>query len=128
MSSNSDSSSSSSSSGAVLPLAGDPIIQIGTVFIQNGAEPERHIFVFHPSGECDNIPGLPKECLHRFRTEKGLIIGWAKALVALNTLTLDPEVVQNTVGILFKQREDIAALEPLLEALLQPDPVTESSN
>ncbi len=49
-------------------------------------------------------------------------------LVALNTLTLDPEVVQNTVGILFKQREDIAALEPLLEALLQPDPVTESSN
>jgi MoxR-like ATPase len=55
-------------------------------------------------------------------------VEWAKALVALNTLTLDPEVVQNTVGILFKQREDIAALEPLLEALLQPDPVTESSN
>jgi len=55
-------------------------------------------------------------------------VEWAKALVALNTLTLDPEVVQNTVGILFKQREDIAALEPLLGALLQPDPVTESSN
>ena len=55
-------------------------------------------------------------------------VEWAKALVALNTLTLDPEVVQSTVGILFKQREDIAALEPLLEALLQPDPVTESSN
>jgi MoxR-like ATPase len=55
-------------------------------------------------------------------------VEWAKALVALNTLTLDPEVVQNTVGILFKQREDIAALEPLLDALLQPDPVTEPSN
>ena len=55
-------------------------------------------------------------------------VEWAKALVALNTLTLDPEVVQSTVGILFKQREDIAALEPLLDALLQPDPVTESSN
>lgn len=55
-------------------------------------------------------------------------VEWAKALVALNTLTLDPEVVQNTVGILFKQREDIAALEPLLDALLQPDPVIESSN
>ena len=55
-------------------------------------------------------------------------VEWAKALVALNTLTLDPEVVQNTVGILFKQREDIAALEPLLDALLQPDPVTQSSN
>ena len=55
-------------------------------------------------------------------------VEWAKALVALNTLTLDPEVVQNTAGILFKQREDIAALEPLLDALLQPDPVTEPSN
>ena len=55
-------------------------------------------------------------------------VEWAKALVALNTLTLDPEVVQSTVGILFKQREDIAALEPLLDALLQPDPVIESSN
>ena len=55
-------------------------------------------------------------------------VEWAKALVALNTLTLDPEVVQSTVGILFKQREDIAALEPLLDALLQPDPITESSN
>lgn len=48
-------------------------------------------------------------------------VEWARALVALDTLSLDPEVVQDTVGILFKQREDIAALEPMLEALLQPD-------
>jgi MoxR-like ATPase len=54
-------------------------------------------------------------------------VEWAKALVALNTLMLDPEVVQNTVGILFKQREDIAALEPMLEALLQPEPDSEPS-
>ena len=47
---------------------------------------------------------------------------WAKALVALNTLQLDPEVVQSTVGILFKQREDLAALEPMLDALLAPVP------
>ena len=47
-------------------------------------------------------------------------IEWAKALVALNTLQLDPEVGQDTVGILFKQREDVAALGPLLEALLAP--------
>jgi len=38
---------------------------------------------------------------------------------------LDPEVVQSTVGILFKQREDVAALEPLLEALLAPVDNTE---
>lgn len=49
-------------------------------------------------------------------------VEWAKALVALNTLQLDPEVVQSTVGILFKQREDLAALEPMLEALLAPAP------
>ena len=47
-------------------------------------------------------------------------VEWAKALVALNTLQLDPEVVQDTVGILFKQREDVAALGPLLDALLAP--------
>lgn len=34
----------------------------------------------------------------------------AKALVALDTLALDPEVVSDTAGILFKQREDVAAL------------------
>ena len=37
-------------------------------------------------------------------------IEWARALVALDTLALDPEVVQGTAGVLFKQREDVAAL------------------
>jgi MoxR-like ATPase len=37
-------------------------------------------------------------------------VEWAKALVALDTLVLDPEVVSDTAGILFKQREDVAAL------------------
>ena len=48
-------------------------------------------------------------------------VEWAKALVALDTLTLDPEVVQDTAGILFKQREDVAALIPLIDDLLQPE-------
>ena len=47
-------------------------------------------------------------------------VEWAKALVALDTLTLDSEVVQDTVGILFKQREDVAALGPLIDELLLP--------
>jgi len=47
-------------------------------------------------------------------------VEWAKALVALDTLTLDPEVIQDTAGILFKQREDVAALLPLLDQLLEP--------
>ena len=49
-------------------------------------------------------------------------VEWAKALVALDTLQLDPEVVQDTAGILFKQREDVAALIPLIDELLRPEP------
>jgi len=45
-------------------------------------------------------------------------VEWAKALVALNTLTLDPEVIESTAGVLFKQRDDVAALTPLLTPLL----------
>ncbi|MEZ5644045.1 MAG: MoxR family ATPase [Burkholderiaceae bacterium] len=48
-------------------------------------------------------------------------VEWAKALVALNTVTLDPEVVRDTVGVLFKEREDVAALLPLIDQLLQPE-------
>jgi MoxR-like ATPase len=48
-------------------------------------------------------------------------VEWAKALVALDTLELDPDVVSDTAGILFKQREDVAALtRDLAGSLLQP--------
>jgi MoxR-like ATPase len=43
-------------------------------------------------------------------------VEWAKALVALDTLSLDPEVMSDTAGILFKQREDVAALSPTFAA------------
>jgi MoxR-like ATPase len=49
-------------------------------------------------------------------------VEWAKALVALDTLALDPEVIQDTAGILFKQREDVAALMPMIDELLRPAP------
>jgi MoxR-like ATPase len=45
-------------------------------------------------------------------------VEWAKALVALDTLALDPEVVSDTAGILFKQRDDVAALTRDLGAKL----------
>ncbi len=49
-------------------------------------------------------------------------VEWAKALVALDTLVLDPEVVADTAGILFKQREDVAALtRDMAAALLKPE-------
>jgi len=48
-------------------------------------------------------------------------VEWAKALVALDTLVVDPEVVQDTAGILFKQREDVAALtQDMAAELLTP--------
>ena len=37
-------------------------------------------------------------------------VEWAKALLALDTLVLDPELLTDTAGILFKQRDDVAAL------------------
>ena len=43
-------------------------------------------------------------------------VEWARALVALDTQLVDPEVVAATAGILFKQREDVAALTPALSA------------
>jgi len=49
-------------------------------------------------------------------------VEWAKALMALDTLALDPEVLTDTAGILFKQREDVAALTTdMAQALLAPE-------
>ncbi|MFL6168260.1 MAG: AAA family ATPase [Ornithinibacter sp.] len=49
-------------------------------------------------------------------------VEWAKALVALDTLALDPEIVADTAGILFKQRDDVNALTRDLAAeLLKPE-------
>ncbi|MFM8610823.1 MAG: AAA family ATPase, partial [Burkholderiaceae bacterium] len=48
-------------------------------------------------------------------------VEWAKALVSLDTLAVDPEVVTDTAGVLFKQRDDVAALtRELAGDLLKP--------
>ena len=50
-------------------------------------------------------------------------VEWAKALIALDTLVLDPELMSDTAGILFKQREDVAALtQGMAQDLLRPEP------
>jgi MoxR-like ATPase len=52
-------------------------------------------------------------------------VEWAKALVALDTLAVDPEVVADTAGVLFKQRDDVAALtRELASELLKPEEET----
>jgi MoxR-like ATPase len=55
-------------------------------------------------------------------------VEWAKALIALDTLTLDPEVMSDTAGILFKQREDVAALTHALATDLLAPPEAEDSS
>ena len=51
-------------------------------------------------------------------------IEWAKALVALDARVIDPEVVLDTVGLLFKQREDVSALtHEMAVSLLKPEAV-----
>ena len=54
----------------------------------------------------------------RFQRAPGIAetVEWARALVALDTLALDPEVVVDTAGLLFKQRDDVAALDHALAA------------
>jgi len=47
-------------------------------------------------------------------------VEWAKALVALHATALDATRVQDTAGLLFKQREDVVALNVLLAQLLSP--------
>jgi MoxR-like ATPase len=54
-------------------------------------------------------------------------VEWARALVALDTRVLDPEVITDTAGILFKQREDVAALSPARAAELLRDEATSDS-
>ena len=51
------------------PIAGDPIIQIGTVVLSQGVL-SRHIFVL---GGCAAVEGAK---VHTYRTERDLLIGW----------------------------------------------------
>ena len=68
------------------------------------------------------LRGAP--CVSAFQRAPGIAesVEWAKALVALDTLVVDPEVVADTAGILFKQREDVAALtRDMATELLKPE-------
>lgn len=60
--------------GRLVPLAGDPVIQIGVV-LQRGTEPvKKYIFVL---GTCDAIDGAE---VFAYKTEREMILGWAKAM------------------------------------------------
>ena len=71
------------------PLAGDPVIQIGTVATRGTGAPERHIFVL---GGCDPIEGA---IVHTFDTESDLLLAWFAWIVAED---FDVLVGYNTFG------------------------------
>ena len=62
----------------VLPLAGDPIIQIGVVLTKGGKPAGKHIFTM---GTCDPVEGAT---VHAYKTEAGMIVGWLKAMQTWN--------------------------------------------
>ena len=47
-------------------------------------------------------------------------VEWSRALAALGTQSIDPEVLTQTAGLLYKQREDIETLTQAATAVLQP--------
>jgi DNA polymerase elongation subunit (family B) len=61
-----------------LPLAGDPVIQIGVVLVRAGSPTEKHIFVL---GTCGAVDGA---VVHAYKTEREMILGWAKAMAGWN--------------------------------------------
>ena len=90
---------------AQVPEAGDALSQQVATFVGRlRSQPYAHGF--------QRAPGIAES------------VEWARALVALDTLEVDPEVVADTAGILFKQREDVAALSrELVTDLLKPQEV-----
>lgn len=82
-----------------VPQAGPGLSEQVTRFVEQ-------LRIAGSQGQFQRTPGIAES------------VEWARALVALDTLTLDPEVVFDTAGILFKQRDDVAALTQDLTARL----------
>jgi MoxR-like ATPase len=62
------------------------------------------------------------EWADQFQRSPGIAetVEWSRALAALGTQSIDPEVLTQTAGLLFKQREDIETLTQAAASVLQP--------
>jgi DNA polymerase elongation subunit (family B) len=103
---------------AALPLAGDPVIQIGTVATRGaGAAPERHVFVL---GGCAQIEGAT---VHQAATEEELLLAWFTwvveqdfdVLVGYNTFGFDEHYVWNRLEELRLTEEPVVQAMTRLE-------------
>jgi len=86
-----------------VPEAGAALSQQVARFVERlRSEPFAHAF--------QRVPGIAES------------VEWTRALISLDVHAIDPEAVSDTAGILFKQREDVAALTPALaRELLRAD-------
>jgi DNA polymerase elongation subunit (family B) len=66
--------------GKIAAIAGDPVIQIGTVSVC-GPVVEKHIFVL---GGCGPLPGMPEAKVHTFKTESEMLLAWFQWVVTEN--------------------------------------------
>ena len=62
------------------------------------------------------------EWAEQFQRSPGIAetVEWTRALTALGTQSIDPEVITQTAGLLYKQREDIETLTRAASLVLQP--------
>jgi len=62
------------------------------------------------------------EWADQFQRHPGIAetVEWSRALVALGRQSIDPEVLAQTAGLLYKQREDIDTLSQAAASVLQP--------
>jgi MoxR-like ATPase len=62
------------------------------------------------------------EWADQFQRSPGIAetVEWSRALAALGTQSIDPEVLTQTAGLLYKQREDIETLTRAAASVLQP--------
>jgi MoxR-like ATPase len=62
------------------------------------------------------------EWADQFQRSPGIAetVEWTRALAALGTQSIDPEVLTQTAGLLYKQREDIETLTQAATSVLQP--------
>jgi MoxR-like ATPase len=62
------------------------------------------------------------EWADQFQRSPGIAetVEWSRALAALGTQSIDPEVLTQTAGLLYKQREDIETLTRAASLVLQP--------
>lgn len=76
--------------------------ELGLALARQVAQFVAYVRQTHESAHFSRVPGVAET------------VEWAKALVALNAHEIDSATVQDTAGLLFKQREDLQALGPVL--------------